>query len=105
MLIIASTNLTAEINVFDLCVRAYILREEGEATIKGLRATLDEEQAVERDRLEARRRQDLENLKAELEAETQAERRRLLAEKEEKLSSLRQEVNDCPFHYYCIFPS
>lgn len=56
---------------------------------------------VERERLEAQRRRDLEKLKTESEEELKAERKRLEEErKEEQLASLRLEVKErarvCP---------
>lgn len=75
----------------NLCVCS-ALREESEVLLQELRVSLDAERAAERDRLEARKRQDLERLKAEWEEELQAERRRLQGEREEKLASLKQEV-------------
>lgn len=62
--------------------------------MKELRITLDEERAVERVRLEAQKRQDIERLKSEFEEELQAEKRRLQGEREEKLNSLKHEVTD-----------
>lgn len=81
--------LLSEVNT-DMC---RVCREESEATLKELRIMLEEERAVERDRLEAQKRRDIEHLKAESEEELQAERRRLQAEREEKVNSLKQEVN------------
>lgn len=76
-----------------LCV-CPVNREESEAVLKKFRMTLEEERAVERERLEAQNRQDIERLKAEFEEELQAERSRLQGEREEKLNSLKHEVSD-----------
>lgn len=69
-----------------------MFRDESEALLKELSITLEAERAVERDRLEAKKRQDMECLKVELEEDLQAERRRLQKEREEKLSSLKDQV-------------
>lgn len=69
-----------------------MFRDESEALLKELSITLEAERAAERDRLEAKKRQDMECLKAEFEEELQTERRRLQKEKEEKLSSLKDQV-------------
>lgn len=70
------------------------LREESEVALTELRITLEEERVVERDRLKAQKRQDIERLKAESEEELQAEKRRLQGEREERLNSLKQEVTE-----------
>lgn len=60
--------------------------------LKELRVTLEEEQAVEQERLEAQKRQDIERVKAEFEEELKAERSRFQGERKEKLNSLKYEV-------------
>ncbi|KAF3693042.1 Centrosomal protein of 164 kDa [Channa argus] len=74
-----------------LCV-CPVIREESETILKELHIALEEERAAEREKLEAKKRQDIERLKADSEADLQEERRRLQGENEEKLNSLRQEV-------------
>lgn len=69
-----------------------MFRDESEALLKELSITLEAERAAERDRLEAKKRQDMECLKAEFEEDLQTERRRLQKEREEKLSSLKDQV-------------
>lgn len=69
-----------------------MFRDESEALLKELSITLEAERAAERDRLEAKKRQDMEYLKAEFEGDLQTERRRLQKEREEKLSSLKDQV-------------
>ncbi len=74
-----------------------VLRDESEVMLKDLRFALEKERVAEHDRLEAKKRQDIERVKAELEEELQADKRRLQVEREEKLNALKQEVSERGF--------